>query len=541
MQLIRTSIIVAIVFLVVLAPPLFAGAVQEPEAVVDEDARLAILNPDGLPIVSETIEVNVTYPRRDYQPEDFSDMWWTQEVLRRTNIRINFRTILLSAWEERKSLLFASGDYPEAFLAGITRADENTFGPQGVFQSLTDLIDRYAPKTQELLEEFPQVRNTFTHPDGSIYVLPAFRGVERDLIPRMYLNEAWLENLNLPIPTTLGEFVDMLYLFKEADPNQTGEDDTIPVVSSEIETIIMASYGLVDTREDVVDGEYVFVPMTDEYREFLLLMNQLYSDRIIDREYYTQEVEARNAKYASGDVGIIAWAAPWQYIVDDAIWPRWVHVGPMTSHLNPDEAVWPMNPPYTRAWGTFALTDKARHPEAMVRLQDYFYTKPGTRMVRAGPEIGDLDPPYDDLGYRVVDMNGVEGAEIKFEGSSYFRWRALHTPLNVPYNSRDENEGVLVIGSEPRNQWITDQVMASGLLDVMRLGYPEVNYTDEELRDVTTLLVDIDSYVEQMEAEFITGRRSIEGEWDSFIATLERLGVDRMIEIQQRAYDRWAR
>ena len=40
-----------------------------------------------------------------------------------------------------------------------------------------------------------------------------------------------------------------------------------------------------------------------------------------------------------------------------------------------------------------------------------------------------------------------------------------------------------------------------------------------------------------MTAEFVLGRQDIDTGWDTFVATVEALGVNRMAEIYQAAYD----
>lgn len=41
-----------------------------------------------------------------------------------------------------------------------------------------------------------------------------------------------------------------------------------------------------------------------------------------------------------------------------------------------------------------------------------------------------------------------------------------------------------------------------------------------------------------MEAKFITGVEPISN-WDSYVETIENMNLDRYIEINQDAYDRW--
>jgi len=48
----------------------------------------------------------------------------------------------------------------------------------------------------------------------------------------------------------------------------------------------------------------------------------------------------------------------------------------------------------------------------------------------------------------------------------------------------------------------------------------------------------INDYVEENQAVFCLGTRDIDKEWDSYIKEFSTLGLNRMLEIYQTAYDR---
>ena len=63
-------------------------------------------------------------------------------------------------------------------------------------------------------------------------------------------------------------------------------------------------------------------------------------------------------------------------------------------------------------------------------------------------------------------------------------------------------------------------------------------YTSEELDERADITVVIDPYVKQMRYEFITGVKDIDAGWDDYIKELNALNIDRLLEINQTAYDR---
>ena len=70
--------------------------------------------------------------------------------------------------------------------------------------------------------------------------------------------------------------------------------------------------------------------------------------------------------------------------------------------------------------------------------------------------------------------------------------------------------------------------------------YPSVLFDIEEIDRISVLKTDIDAYVEQNYANWIS-KGGIEEEWDAYVEKLKALHVDEYIQIYQQAYDRYAR
>src|SRR5699024_3892133 len=68
--------------------------------------------------------------------------------------------------------------------------------------------------------------------------------------------------------------------------------------------------------------------------------------------------------------------------------------------------------------------------------------------------------------------------------------------------------------------------------------FPKVYLTPDEQKEINTIEMDLESYVEQMEAKFITGVEPISN-WDNYVDTIEGMNIDRYIEVYHDAYDRW--
>ena len=71
-----------------------------------------------------------------------------------------------------------------------------------------------------------------------------------------------------------------------------------------------------------------------------------------------------------------------------------------------------------------------------------------------------------------------------------------------------------------------------------QVPYPLVYLTPEEQNEIIGMETDLHTYIDSMEAKFITGENSFD-ELDNYVKTIEGMGVDKLIEIYQTAYDRW--
>lgn len=491
-------------------------------------------NPTGLPIVKEPITVTLMYPREPAHG-DFDKMWFFQEIARKTNINIKVQAIESAGWEEKKALAFATGDLPDIFFSGLTVKDENMYGPQGLLIDLKPYIDKYGQETKALFDKYPEVHKTFSTPEGAVYTIPSFSDYKRDTVSgSLYMNKSWLDTLGLQLPANVDELYTALKAMKEQDPNKNGRADEIPLsglFSGTTKQTILFAFGFVDSRHDLNKEEYVYVPIQPAYKEYLAYMNKLYKEGLMDKEFFSQKKEQLLAKEKNLLIGLTGDSGGYANL-GPAGMEQMVILPPLTSPVNSVKMA-RKQPAYKR-WGTFAVTNKSKHPEAMMRLVDYLFTLEGSLAMRAGPEKGVVS---DKAGYEYVTVDGVKTFKTHFEGfPSFYAFRQSQSPVNGPFYN-GQTIGDYLTYNDPQQIWLTNRIMDSGIVDVARYPYPEVKFTPQEQEKIASY-IDMDSYADQMEAKFIMGETPL-GEWDNYVATLKKMGVDEMIRIRQAAYDRW--
>ena len=65
-----------------------------------------------------------------------------------------------------------------------------------------------------------------------------------------------------------------------------------------------------------------------------------------------------------------------------------------------------------------------------------------------------------------------------------------------------------------------------------------LNYTMEESEQISELLATVNSYVREMQLQFITGVLSLDHDWDEYLRHLYASDLDTVLRIMQSAYDR---
>ncbi len=496
-----------------------------------EDTALQNFNLTNYPIVDEEITLEMMgMHAASHGP--WEEMRLFMEMNELTNISWDFKTTIDESFEERKNLAFASLELPDVFFnARLTATEEMTYGREGVLVPLNDLIDQYAPNIKRVLEENPDVKASITTPDGNIYALPKIKTLKRNLTPRLWINGVWINNLGLEMPETTEDLYEVLKAFKEQDPNGNGEADEIPLTSiyelTETREAMLSHFGLFGTNQyNVIEDEVVFYPIHENYLEYIKYMNRLWEEGLIDQDAYSQTHEEVVAKGQSMRLGLFVHSGP-QALVPEENTTDYPALPPLTSSVN-DQKVWPRSSVIDR--GAFAITSENPHPEASIRWVDYLYSEEGSILVANGVE--DIDYKWNDDGTWTTD--GIIPEDMR--SAEYMCGQV--TPNcgspNIPYienldfHLKEENELADFLNIEVEEKYA----------DFMVSPYPDIYFTEEQQDRISELQLDIDTYLEQMEARFITGVEPFTS-WDDYVDTIENLGIDEIIKIYQEGYDTW--
>lgn len=225
-----------------------------------------------------------------------------------TGFEIDMTWIPESGYTDRLSLVLAGGDdVPDVLVVPGEPISNPTIVSSvaaGGFWQLDDYIDDF----NYLSMMNPDVRMNASF-NGETFGLYRTRDLIRTSIT---IRRDWLDNLGLDTPTTIDEFTEMLFAFRDQDPDGNGMDDTYGITLPSWDG--MNNAGPLDAvavmfgapnRTAIVDGEVIFDFMTPEYMEAMEWLRMLFEEGLINRDFVTLPTDDWNNDFLNDNAGVI--------------------------------------------------------------------------------------------------------------------------------------------------------------------------------------------------------------------------------------------
>lgn len=488
---------------------------------------------EGLPIVDEKITYDIAAKSR--HNKNFANLEFFQKLEEQTNVHVEWNMSSDDGWKEKKGLLFA-GELPDAFYgqAILTDVDVVKYASQGLLIPLDDLIDQYAPNIKRLLDEHEDYRKALTAPDGHIYSLPNLTELSPKTHDKLFINKTWLDQLNLPMPETLDDFEKTLIAFRDNDMNGNGDkNDEIPFsfLYNRKENglfSLFGSFGQVDNLDHMIvkDGEVVYTAMTEPYKEAIQYFNKLYNEKLIDNEGFTHDFNVYIAKVKAPEKTVgsfVGWS------LTSAAGPNkddYVAMPPLKG--KDGKQIWNTYPSPINSKGSFAITNKAKNPEVLMRWVDLQY-EPETSLQIDQGLLGKTLEKGEDGRYSYLPVpDGKSFAEMIHEFSPGVNGVGAVTmevasKLNLNANLAERAE--------------LDKFYAPYNVPAEEV-FPQVFFTMDEVEKIASLETDIKAYVDQCYADWIV-HGGVEEDWDGYLKKLDQMHVQEYVKIYSDAYHRF--
>lgn len=470
-----------------------------------------------------------------------AEMEWLQKVEDAAGVDIEWQEITAD-WDQKKGTMLASGDVPDLFVGPnvITDADFAQF--QGLFQDLSGMLDQ-APNVQKMFEEKPDTKRIATQPDGKIYGLPKYQRFWPSSASRLYINQKWLDNLGLSVPTTWDELYDVLVAFKEKDANGNGNpNDEIPMDwPGGIGGYFNAAYLLGGTGMTLTDGsgQGYFVEdgqvknfLTDErYKGLITFLNKLYKAGLINPEVFTHDyTKYQSVARGEGDTAKVGFTLGW--VASDRFGEQ---LAPQYTSMTPPKATPDAQVSWSYDYNSLnygvnhvVMSAKSKNKEAAMRFINELYA----------PEVG-MQVLFGSLGPNIKD-NGDGTYAVLPPGDANMdpgTWKWTSTLAdNGAFYIPDSLQ--LTLGADMQEVIGQSEPIEAIQIDVENDVLPGIfmKYTTADNSTMALNNTNVMNLANTNFAKWIT-KGGIENEWDAYVKESERAGLTQNLEIMQKYYD----
>ncbi len=524
---------------------------ETPTAKIEaEPVKPPLMNETGLPIVNEPVTLKFAAAQADIFKPGFEGIEMLERWEKETGITIEWDTYPAASWGERKSQIIASGELPDVFAGGgavgqqtLTEQEVLAWAKQGIIIPLGDLIDKYMPRFKQILEENPVYKENIMSPDGNVYSFPATADIDfGQKGALLYINRKWLEETGRTLPVkgekhynyldhkfTTDEFYELLKDFKRIHPEGipfSAVRDGQPLGG------LFDMYGAFGQKDDtnrliVQNDNVIFTADKEPWKEATKYFHKLYSEGLMDPEYFTQDYATYLAKVAKKPL-VVGVSLMWtnhqaEPDITSADYRNWLLTAPLVG--KDGQQNWNLRAKGSGIGG-FVITATNPHPEISARFQDYLYEEENSYQLSMGPLGRNTEKGADGM----ITMNNMP------EGMSDAEWRGQN--LNTMFITTPAMNSKVIWSDLV--QMTIDQgafIKKYSLADKITRMYPRIQFNAEDSEKLATLKTDILEYVTEMQAKWIT-EGTIDQDWDDYLKKLDQIGLAEYLEIMQRNLNR---
>lgn len=525
----------------------------EVESTADPTDPPSNLNDLGqLPLVKEEVELSMMLGYYPFLVEDIETHYAINEIQKRTGIKLDIELVDYQQASERLTLMLnADEELPDIVTAcRISSQLISLYGSKGVFEALNDRIANDSFWIKQRFAEYEGLENQCRSWDGNIYMVPRYsENILSMYGPKLWINQTWLDNLNLEMPTTTEEFYNVMKAFKENDANNNGDpNDEIPLTTANdlyfgaVGGPLMNPWVYDDTGKQLIieNGKIVPAYTKPEWRQGLAYINRLYSEGLLDSECYTQDTNTMKQLFISDEITAgCVFAAKTTNIIPAAnedIWSQFVLVPPLKGETN--ETVTGFTPATIRSDTASLISGKSEHKDVAFRLLDYFWSEECRLITCYGEENVDWKTP--DTG--VKGVNGEDGflEIINSFGSPELANRILGD--NFTYFEPEKFIGGQLLKEGDADQYFYQQVTEKLIgYEPKEIVPPLMPIDPDSLDQYNELSTNILTFVNEMKAKFIIGEYDVnsDDDWNDYINTLDQYGLQEYLDILNKSYEQY--
>ena len=503
------------------------------------------------PICIETTDLTIGLIQ-SLTVEDYETNALTQYMEELSNMDFVFNIFPSKDAMQKLEVLINSGtELPEVLIGfGLDDMSVLNYGSQEAFLPLNDYIDTIGVEVHDAFERVAaeDLRGLITSADGNIYFLPKHtEQVGNEVSQRQWINQVWLDKLELDMPTTTDDFTEVLKAFRDKDPNGNGKKDEIPYTGGQLwqgspSDAIMNAFIYNDAATVNVNPRWLLkdgkldVPYTKpEWKDGLAYANMLVEEGLLSPLSFTQDNAQMTQLLESGDESVVGVYTAGAYLFGATNERKleYASLPPLTG---------PKGVSYTAFYPSlpkahFIITKDAQHPEAAFRLGDAIMARDfGFRSRWGEPEVDWRVPGPDDVG--LYEDLGFEPLVVPILPWGSIQNKHWANELNVVLEMGVQDGQAVTLDDPLYTELFIARAVPNNLNHEPDEYVDKIKYTVEETDEIKQISAVIVTYVNECMARFITGDMDLDTQWEEYLQELDNIGLSKLIDVSQVAYDR---
>ncbi|MDR1000593.1 MAG: extracellular solute-binding protein [Clostridiales bacterium] len=261
--------------------------------------------------------INTSAVQQFKDGDTYENNIWTRKYLEDLGINVTVAFTAdgsTEAYRNQMNLALASGDLPDVF-----KTNDYVFIKQaydaGYLADLSQVYKDYANDFMAMVQ--PKYPDSYDYAtiDGKLIGIPQLQDNSQFGI-LLWIRDDWLANLGKEAPKTVDELVALARAFTFDDPDGNGVDDTFGLginknlVTSNYCTLLgfIGSFGVpgfdhsIYYRNDA--GEMTFSYLEPGMKDALAVLQSMYAEGIIDREFSVKDTAMLEQDIGSGKLGM---------------------------------------------------------------------------------------------------------------------------------------------------------------------------------------------------------------------------------------------
>lgn len=454
----------------------------------------------------------------------------------RTGVNIN---VIEPADDNALMVYLASGNLADIVIMairGVYPGDVAGMVADGIASDLTDELPVYAPDYWNFINGNDLYLSGAREPDGKYYSIVSTVYPEGSPYRHWFglvARQEYLDQLNMEAPSD----IDSLYEYLKRCKDELGVET--PFMSDilrwnhmfDYDGCLTSPFGLVSTGLYVDNGEVHYGMYEDSYKDFLIWLNKLYNEGLLDPNFTLTDEPTAHAAILSGKSALMVTAASRvANLMTSSDASDFTLVGlPSMKKEDGSQAYYSFASTYIEGSFTAFIpegTPDDRRQTALMAL-NYLFTDEGHMMTNFGVEGETYDMVDEEPILNEFMTNNPDGKPLDGMLRAY---AMLNWPMWYEESLLEQRYAM------PAQ---TQAIKAWAESDSDSYQIQNTSISPEFVDEYASLWTDIDTYMKEYRSQFISGAKSPDTFESEYIPTLQQMQMDRVMEILQASYEKY--